>query len=202
MLAQVEEGALRRERIFSPMMRDENLSVTMQELRRIERERELLMAGSDGEYAACCGRFWSASSGTRCARSGCQQGGARAVRRDRLGPGCLHLAAEALGPENVHASACPTRPATRRARPMPGWWRRRCGINFDGDRRSPPMVDAYFDLFPDADNMRRGNKMARERMTILFDHSAACSRPGAGDQQQDRAAARATAPSTATWRAP
>lgn len=37
--AVVEEGALRRERIFSPMLRDENLFVTMQELRRIERER-------------------------------------------------------------------------------------------------------------------------------------------------------------------
>ncbi|MGD0586074.1 MAG: nitrilase-related carbon-nitrogen hydrolase [Oryzomonas sp.] len=35
----VEEGDLRRERIFSPMLRDENLFVTMQELRRIERER-------------------------------------------------------------------------------------------------------------------------------------------------------------------
>jgi len=35
----VDEGALRRERIFSPMLRDENLFVTMQELRRIERER-------------------------------------------------------------------------------------------------------------------------------------------------------------------
>jgi predicted amidohydrolase len=39
-LARVEEGALRRERIFSPMMRDENLFVTLRELRRIERERE------------------------------------------------------------------------------------------------------------------------------------------------------------------
>jgi NAD+ synthase len=37
------------------------------------------------------------------------------------------------------------------------------------------MVDAYFELFPDADQMRRGNKMARERMTILYDHSAAFS---------------------------
>lgn len=35
----VSEGELRRERIFSPMLRDENLFVTMQELRRIERER-------------------------------------------------------------------------------------------------------------------------------------------------------------------
>ena len=37
--ALLDEGALRRERIFSPMLRDENLFVTMQELRRIERKR-------------------------------------------------------------------------------------------------------------------------------------------------------------------
>lgn len=37
--ARVDEGALRRERIFSPMMRDENLFVTMQELERIAHER-------------------------------------------------------------------------------------------------------------------------------------------------------------------
>lgn len=37
--AEVDEGALRRERIFSPMMRDENLFVTMQELGRIAHER-------------------------------------------------------------------------------------------------------------------------------------------------------------------
>jgi NAD+ synthase len=34
-----------------------------------------------------------------------------------------------------------------------------------------PMVDTYFKNFPDADNIRRGNKMARERMTILYDLS-------------------------------
>jgi predicted amidohydrolase len=37
--ARVDEGALRRERIFSPMMRDENLFVTMQELGRIAHQR-------------------------------------------------------------------------------------------------------------------------------------------------------------------
>jgi len=37
--ASVSEGELRRERIFSPMLRDENLFVTMRELRRIESER-------------------------------------------------------------------------------------------------------------------------------------------------------------------
>lgn len=37
--ALLDEGSLRRERIFSPMLRDENLFITLQELRRIERER-------------------------------------------------------------------------------------------------------------------------------------------------------------------
>ncbi|HEX7408600.1 MAG TPA: NAD+ synthase [Candidatus Binatia bacterium] len=35
-----------------------------------------------------------------------------------------------------------------------------------------PQIDVYFERFPDADALRRGNKMARERMTILYDHSA------------------------------
>jgi len=36
-----------------------------------------------------------------------------------------------------------------------------------------PMVDAYFERFPDADRKRRGNFMARTRMAILYDQSAA-----------------------------
>ena len=35
------------------------------------------------------------------------------------------------------------------------------------------QVDGYFERFPDADRTRRGNKMARERMSILYDHSMA-----------------------------
>jgi NAD+ synthase len=35
------------------------------------------------------------------------------------------------------------------------------------------QVDAYFEKFPDATPLRRGNKMARERMAILYDQSAA-----------------------------
>ena len=35
-----------------------------------------------------------------------------------------------------------------------------------------PMVDAYFEQRPDADNTRRGNVMARQRMVILYDKSA------------------------------
>jgi predicted amidohydrolase len=38
LVAKVDEGALRRERIFSPMIRDENMSITLKELKRIDRE--------------------------------------------------------------------------------------------------------------------------------------------------------------------
>jgi len=34
-----------------------------------------------------------------------------------------------------------------------------------------PMVDAYFSIEGEADKIRRGNKMARERMSILYDQS-------------------------------
>ena len=34
-----------------------------------------------------------------------------------------------------------------------------------------PQIDAYFSHFPDSDQKRRGNKMARERMSILYDQS-------------------------------
>ena len=36
-----------------------------------------------------------------------------------------------------------------------------------------PMVDAYFERFPEADRKRRGNFMARTRMAVLYDQSAA-----------------------------
>ena len=35
------------------------------------------------------------------------------------------------------------------------------------------QVDAYFSQFPDASRLRRANKCARERMTILYDQSVA-----------------------------
>lgn len=34
-----------------------------------------------------------------------------------------------------------------------------------------PQIDAYYAQFPEANRLRRGNKMARERMTILYDLS-------------------------------
>jgi NAD+ synthase len=35
-----------------------------------------------------------------------------------------------------------------------------------------PQIEAYFAQFPEASKERRGNKMARERMTVLYDRSA------------------------------
>ncbi len=34
-----------------------------------------------------------------------------------------------------------------------------------------PMVDAYFSTYPTENRIAKGNKMARERMSILYDHS-------------------------------
>ena len=81
------------------------------------------------------------------------------------------LAAEALGPQNVWAILMPYRTSSSESVEHA-----RLVVNTLGVHSLTvditPMVDAYFAGFPDADHMRRGNKMARERMTILFDHSA------------------------------
>jgi NAD+ synthase len=81
------------------------------------------------------------------------------------------LAVRALGPEQVHGFLLPYRTSSpeseRDARAVAGHLgvpHRKIDIS--------PMVDAYFAAAePDADPGRRGNKMARERMTILFDQA-------------------------------
>lgn len=83
----------------------------------------------------------------------------------------VFIAAEALGPENVHAICMPYKSSNPESEIHARLVAQACGVNFSVIPITP-MVDSYFDMFPDADNMRRGNKMARERMTILFDHSA------------------------------
>ncbi|MDA8413647.1 MAG: NAD+ synthase [Desulfobacteraceae bacterium] len=84
------------------------------------------------------------------------------------------IAAEALGPENVHAICMPYKSSNPESEAHARLVAQACGVNFSVVPITP-MVDAYFEMFPEADNMRRGNKMARERMTILFDHSALLS---------------------------
>jgi len=84
---------------------------------------------------------------------------------------CAGLAAKALGPANVLGLIMPYRdfaaPDIGDARDLA----RTLGI------RSrvidiTPMVDAYFAAEPTEERTLRGNKMARERMSILYDQSA------------------------------
>jgi len=84
------------------------------------------------------------------------------------------IAAEALGPENVHAICMPYKTSNPESESHARLVAQACGVSFSV-LPITPMVDAYFELVSNADNMRRGNKMARERMTILFDHSALLS---------------------------
>jgi NAD+ synthase len=84
---------------------------------------------------------------------------------------CAYLAARALRPRNVLGLIMPygesfsaeVRDAERVGRAL-GIRTRRINI--------APQVDAYFASFPTRSRILRGNKMARERMSILYDHSA------------------------------
>jgi NAD+ synthase len=82
------------------------------------------------------------------------------------------LSAEALGAENVLAISMPY----RLSNPQSLADAQAVAKAFDFDLRVieiTPQIDAYFERFPDASDARRGNKMARERMTILYDVSFA-----------------------------
>jgi NAD+ synthase len=81
------------------------------------------------------------------------------------------LAAEALGPENVLGIRMPYRLSSRES--LEHADQVVAASRIESMRVDiTPQIDAYFERFPDADTARRGNKMARERMTILYDHSA------------------------------
>ncbi len=81
------------------------------------------------------------------------------------------LAARAMGPENVTGVIMPYRLSNPQSEADARAVAAACGIRIEAVDISP-QVDAYFEHFADAGNLRRGNKMARERMTILYDHSA------------------------------
>jgi NAD+ synthase len=84
---------------------------------------------------------------------------------------CL-LAAEALGPENVLALRMPYKSSSPESLEHAQLIIDQSGVQ----ELSIPitdMVDAYLQKFPDAGKIRSGNVMARVRMTILYDQSAA-----------------------------
>jgi NAD+ synthase len=81
------------------------------------------------------------------------------------------LAAEALGPRNVLGISMPYTASSAESRAHAALVVATAGIeSLTVD--ITPQIDAYFARFTDASPTRRGNKMARERMTILYDHSA------------------------------
>ncbi len=82
------------------------------------------------------------------------------------------LAQRALGAENVWGINMPYRTSSPDSANDARLVARELGINFMTIELTE-MVDAYFKHFPDADELRRGNRMARERMCILYDQSAA-----------------------------
>jgi NAD+ synthase len=80
------------------------------------------------------------------------------------------LAAQALGPESVHGFLLPYRTSSPESEADARRVAEHLGIPHRVIDISP-MIDAYFSIETDADAGRRGNKMARERMTILFDQA-------------------------------
>lgn len=82
-----------------------------------------------------------------------------------------YLCVKALGAKRVFALAMPYETSSRESRDHSEMVARELGLNLTTIDITP-MIDSYFKIFPGADRNRRGNKMARERMSILYDHSA------------------------------
>ncbi len=84
---------------------------------------------------------------------------------------CAVLAARALGPENVLALVMPYGEACAADVADATALARLLGIR-SATVDIAPQVDAYFSRYPTDNRVLRGNKMARERMSILYDFSA------------------------------
>ena len=82
------------------------------------------------------------------------------------------LAARSLGPENVVGVSMPYRTSNPSSLGDAELVASTLGVTLRVIEITA-QIDAFFERFPDADNQRRGNKMARERMTILYDQSLA-----------------------------
>ena len=82
------------------------------------------------------------------------------------------LAARALGPENVLAVTMPYKTSSEATRRDSQAVIEQLGVR-TLDVPIADAIDAYFKQFPDASQMRLANKCARERMTVLYDQSAA-----------------------------
>lgn len=83
-----------------------------------------------------------------------------------------YLAARALGPENVLAVAMPYKTSSGASLADAQRVADCLGVRLV-EIPITAQIDAYFARFPEASRLRLANKCARERMTILYDQSAA-----------------------------
>jgi NAD+ synthase len=82
------------------------------------------------------------------------------------------LAARALGPENVLAVTIPYKTSSEATRRDSQAVLEQLGVR-SVEVPITAQIDAYFAQFPEASQLRLANKCARERMTVLYDQSAA-----------------------------
>jgi NAD+ synthase len=82
------------------------------------------------------------------------------------------LCARALGPQNVLAVTMPYKTSSDATRRDSRAVVDQLGVR-TVDVPIADQIDAYFARFPDASRLRLANKCARERMTVLYDQSAA-----------------------------
>ncbi len=83
----------------------------------------------------------------------------------------LFLLVKAVGPENAVAVIMPHRVSSKQSVEDANMVADMLGVKkYVID--ITPMVDAYFKMMPTEDRVLKGNKMARERMSILYDISA------------------------------
>lgn len=81
------------------------------------------------------------------------------------------LAAKAFGPENVLGLLMPYKSSSKESVEHAKLVADTLGIK-SKIIEITPMVEPYFIMNPDMNSLRKGNRMARERMCILFDYSA------------------------------
>ncbi|MBD3292083.1 MAG: NAD+ synthase [Armatimonadia bacterium] len=80
------------------------------------------------------------------------------------------LTARALGPERLTAFMLPYRTSSDASLADALSVAEALGVAHEVIEITP-MVDAYFERYPDAGRMRRANMMARQRMAVLYDQS-------------------------------
>jgi len=81
------------------------------------------------------------------------------------------LLTRALGPGNVHALIMPYKESNPDSREHAELAAKALGIHYEV-KDITPMVDAFFADESQTSALRKGNKMARERMCLLYDYSA------------------------------